>query len=165
METENKKKFPKHIVTVAGMITNDNDQVLMMKHPKRGWELPGGQVEVGEDLITALEREIFEETGVKAKIGRITGIYSNIEVQEGYNGFETIPTILNCNFTGQYIEGDLRTSDESLEVSWIDRDEVLELVTTEFILERIKDMLEFDGTVKYRAYTRNPYIIHVERDI
>lgn len=28
--------------------------------------------------------------------------------------------------------------------------------------DRARDMLEFDGKVIYRAYSKNPYVIHVE---
>lgn len=36
----------------------------------RGWEMPGGRVEESEDLLTALEREIAEETGCRVTVGR-----------------------------------------------------------------------------------------------
>ena len=37
------------------------------------WEVPGGKVDVGEDLIAGFNREMFEETGLKnLKITRFT---------------------------------------------------------------------------------------------
>ena len=52
-----------HFVSVAGLVTNETGEVLLIKSPNRGWEYPGGMVEVGESLEIALYREIQEETG------------------------------------------------------------------------------------------------------
>ena len=53
-------KTPKHIVAVAGYLTNEKDEVLLAKVHWRSdtWELPGGQVEEGEALDQAICREI-----------------------------------------------------------------------------------------------------------
>lgn len=53
-------------------ITKDN-QILMVKQFRPGpkkilYELPGGYVEEGESGISAVERELLEETGYKAKV-------------------------------------------------------------------------------------------------
>lgn len=46
-------KTPKHIVAVAGYLTNEKDEVLLAKVHWRAdtWELPGGQVEEGKHSI------------------------------------------------------------------------------------------------------------------
>ncbi len=45
------------------------------KDPGRGlWSLPGGRVEKGELLATALRREVREETGVDVEVGDLIGI-------------------------------------------------------------------------------------------
>lgn len=38
---------PKHIVSAATIIINEQGEILLIKGPKRGWEMPGGQVEEG----------------------------------------------------------------------------------------------------------------------
>lgn len=41
---------PKHIVSAATIVLNDQGEILLIKGPQRGWEMPGGQVEEGESL-------------------------------------------------------------------------------------------------------------------
>lgn len=55
---------PKHVIVVGCLVRNDSGQVLLIRHHKRGWEIPQGRVEEGEDLLAAARREVLEETGV-----------------------------------------------------------------------------------------------------
>ncbi|MFZ0819959.1 MAG: (deoxy)nucleoside triphosphate pyrophosphohydrolase [Candidatus Acidiferrales bacterium] len=59
---------------VAGIIVRDS-RVLICQRKRGGsfplkWEFPGGKVEPGEDLRAALVRELAEELGIRAVIGR-----------------------------------------------------------------------------------------------
>ena len=144
---------PKHIVAVSGLISHPDSKILLIRSPRRGWEFPGGQVEEGENLIEALQREIQEETGVTASIGALVGVYSNIKS----------PTKLMFGFLGDYVSGELQTSDESLETEWVARDSVLQRVSNSAIYDRMKDMIDFSGRVIYRVYTNNPYHVYEQR--
>lgn len=46
--------IPTHIVAVGGLVTNNKDEVLMIRDECKGWIFPGGQVEIGESLPQAL---------------------------------------------------------------------------------------------------------------
>jgi 8-oxo-dGTP pyrophosphatase MutT (NUDIX family) len=87
---------PKHIVAAAALVTNEDDHVLMIYSPYRGWETPGGQVEQGEDLLAGLLREIREESGVVAAIGPLVGLYSNLNPAQ---------PILIAGFLARYVSG------------------------------------------------------------
>ena len=144
---------PKHIVAASGLISHSDGKILLIRSPRRGWEFPGGQVEEGENLIEALQREIQEEAGVTASIGSLVGIYSNIKS----------PTKLIFGFLGDYVSGELSTSTESLETEWIARDSVLQRVSNPVSYNLMKDMLDFSGCVIYRVYTNDPYQICEQR--
>lgn len=68
-------EFPTHIVAVGGLINNSEGKILLVKHPRRGWEFPGGQVKTGEDLISALKREVKEESGVDISVKKLVDVY------------------------------------------------------------------------------------------
>ncbi len=54
------------IISVDVIILNKDGKILLIERntEPKGWALPGGKVEYGEDLHTAAKREIKEETGL-----------------------------------------------------------------------------------------------------
>jgi len=144
---------PRHIVAVSALVRNAQDRILLVHSPRGDWEFPGGQVEEGETLTQALQREILEETGVTASIGALVGIYSNVIRR---------PPIVMFGFLSDWLAGDLKTSEESLAVEWVERHEVLARIQRPAIYTRMKDMLEFDGRVVYRAYKVEPNTVRAE---
>ena len=158
-------EFPTHIVAVAGFIRNEDNKILLLKHPSRGWEFPGGKVEIGEDLISALKREVEEETGIFISVGQLVGVYSNIKTGIQYDGVTPITTKVMLDFLGKMESGVLQTSNESLKVGWFEGKKVLDLITNSVSYYRANKFLSFDGKVTYSAYSKNPFKIHVESKI
>ncbi len=141
------RQYPVHIVAAGGFVVNETGQVLLLKSPRYGdWEFPGGQVEEGETISHALEREVLEETGIIVKVKSLVGIYSNIRK----------PSIVNLDFICEYVSGEPRTSNESSQVEWVDRGDAMSRVKREAIRIRLKNMLEFKGEVNYLAYLVDP---------
>jgi len=61
----------------AAARTLDGRWVLIRRADTGGWALPGGTLEWGETLRTAITRELAEETGAKLlELGRLVGVYS-----------------------------------------------------------------------------------------
>jgi 8-oxo-dGTP diphosphatase len=100
-----------HFVSVAGLVCNGNEEILLIKSPRRGWEYTGGMVEPGETIQEALIREIKEESGVDIEIVGFIGVCKYIEKD-----------IVNIDFVCRYIGGELTTSDENIDIKWIKKD-------------------------------------------
>lgn len=49
------------------------ERIILVQAPNGAWFLPGGEIEAGENHLTALERELIEELGFTAKIGTYYG--------------------------------------------------------------------------------------------
>ena len=70
-------------LTVDAVITCENDSVILIKRKKNpykdSWALPGGFVEYGETVESAVIREVKEETGLDVDLCKIVGVYSDPE--------------------------------------------------------------------------------------
>lgn len=159
------KQFPTHIVAVDGIVENENGEILLVKDRYKGiYTFPGGQVEVGENLIDALTREVKEETGIDIEVKKLVCISSNTGTHQGHSGYGLVPTKVMFGFICKYLGGEPCTSNETSEVLWVFKDEVLSYVNVAYLVERFKAYLNFQGDVQYLEYiTRPEYYLKLKK--
>lgn len=117
---------PKHFVSAGAVVLNDEGKILLIKGPRRGWEQPGGQVELGESIEEAVKREVKEESGIDIEVIKFCGIYQSLE-----------SNVCATCWLGKAIGGDLQTSSESLDVGFFTIEEALEMVKWSNFRDRI----------------------------
>lgn len=66
------------VQAVRGIIMYEEKVLLVENNSSCAWTLPWGKVDPGETLVEALERELYEELHVRAKIGKITHIHDRL---------------------------------------------------------------------------------------
>lgn len=75
---------PTHTLGVGALIKNANNEILVIKeHGMTGYKLPGGHLELGEKIETAVVREVEEETGIIAEFYSIIGVVTKYPYQFG----------------------------------------------------------------------------------
>jgi len=146
---------PRHTAVVGCLVRNAENRVLLIKHYKRGWEIPQGRVEEGENLLDALRREVKEEAGVEIEPGPLAVVWSML----------TPPSAVIFTFLGRYLSGELCSSDDSVEAGWFAEEEALGLVTGSVMHDRLQVLLDYQDTTLYRAYTTRPYQVQLEASL
>jgi 8-oxo-dGTP diphosphatase len=103
-------------LTVDGVIIKDH-MIVLIKRSKSPFEgqyaLPGGFVEYGETVESALIREIAEETGLEVKIKSLIGVYS--DPNRDPRGH-----VVSLAFKAQITGGELSSGSDAREVRLFD---------------------------------------------
>lgn len=116
--------------------------MLMIRRADNGlYAIPGGALEIGETLSQAVRREVMEETGVAVVVTGLIGVYSDPEHVIEFADGEVRQEFSIC-FRADPVGGELRTSDESTEVLWVDPDDLDSLDIHPSVRLRIRHGLE-----------------------
>jgi ADP-ribose pyrophosphatase YjhB (NUDIX family) len=105
------------------------------------WSIPGGAMEIGEDIATAAVREVKEETWLDVEPISLVGIYSDPQYVVAYSDGEVRQQFSIC-FACRVVGGQIATSNESSEVGFFTPQEIEDLPMHESIRLRIRHYLE-----------------------
>jgi ADP-ribose pyrophosphatase YjhB (NUDIX family) len=102
----------------ATIFDEAREKVLLTRRTDNGlWCLPGGCMESGESAAEACEREVWEETGLKVRVKRLIGVYSDPDQLVIYpDGNKVFFVILG--FEVEFIDGVLGLSDETTDAGY-----------------------------------------------
>lgn len=64
-------------IGVDALVFRDGKLLLIQRADNQLWALPGGWVEIGETLAEAVQRELWEETGIRGEARRLFGIFDS----------------------------------------------------------------------------------------
>lgn len=157
MLEEIRMQMPVHIVAAGGFVTNENDEILLVKTRRDGhWVFPGGQIEVGENLIDGVIREVKEESGMDVTVSHLVGVFSNTATYEGHSGVKIVPTKVMFDFVCEPVGGEFTTSDETSDVRWVHKEDVLTMISAPALRTRYQAYLNFEGSVHYMDYVTKP---------
>ena len=116
--------------SAGGIIVNKEKQIAVVaNHNSRTWSFPKGNIEDGEDILTATKREIYEETGLpmeKLPIEKLLGEYERLTFIPPHNFF--IHKEMSLFLI--HADGILQSIDpHNPEARWVKKEQVVDLLT------------------------------------
>ena len=119
-----KREFPDHPLVGVGGVVIHRGRVLLIRRggePLKGeWSLPGGLVELGEDLAEAARRELKEETGLDVKPLEILTVFDRIFREGRRVRYHFVIVDFACRLKG----GRLAPASDVLDARWVRRQDL-----------------------------------------
>ena len=147
-----------YLVYTTTLVFDDAGRILVQRRYDFDWlGLPGGALEVGESLRAGAEREVFEETGLRATVERVVGVFSHPDFNLHYPNDDIVQQWSVC-VVARAVGGTLHADGgETLAVEWLPVDEALPQFPPAYQAMLRAARESRDGTLE-PVYTREPLI-------
>lgn len=147
-----------HTLGVGAVVFNNNDEILVIKEKisNLGYKLPGGHIDNGEMISTALEREVYEETGIDVEFESIISLGHFYPHQ-----FHKSNLYVLCIAKPKTFEINIQDTKEIIDAKWIKVNEYLE---DENVLAYSKAVVF--AALEYKGFSlaNHETLCHINRD-
>ena len=114
-----KREFPDHPIVGVGGVVVDRGRVLLIRRgnePLKGaWSIPGGLLELGEELAEGVRRELKEETGLNVKPLEVLTVFDRVFREGPRVRYHYVIVDYACRLKG----GRLRPASDVLDARWV----------------------------------------------
>jgi 8-oxo-dGTP diphosphatase len=147
-----------HTLGVGAVVINDKNEILVIKEKvsNLGYKLPGGHIDNGEMISTAVQREVLEETGIVVEFESIISLGHFYPHQ-----FHKSNLYIICIATPKTSEINIQDTHEIIDAKWINVNRYLE---DENVLAYSKAVvfasLEYKGFIK----ANQEVLCHIKKD-
>ncbi|WP_456409430.1 NUDIX hydrolase [Caldithrix abyssi] len=128
----------------VGAVVIKDGKVLLVKRKnppaKDQWAIPGGRLKLGETLKEACQRELLEETGIKAKVQEL--IYAFEVIERNPNNQIRFHYVI-LDFWADYLEGRAAAGDDASDVGWFDSEMLKKMDINPYTKKLLKEKLKF----------------------
>src|SRR5882672_3244415 len=117
-------------IVVGALIVDESYRVLLARFPKWSgkWAIPGGKVQYSEPMLVALQREVFEETGLTIHDPTFLRIGESILPEKFRDGTWHLIFI---DFVVRHFEGDVKLDQREFDrYKWVSVESALEMNLT-----------------------------------
>ena len=124
---------------VLGIVVENNNTLIVRRKKGEGdlqWQFPGGEMELGENEVETIERELLEETGLSCKAIKQIGERFHPYTKRDMSYWE-------C----RYLVGNISINDDDLDMAkWVPISDLEKYFTTD-LFKRVKDFLDKKNNV------------------
>jgi ADP-ribose pyrophosphatase YjhB (NUDIX family) len=119
-----KRDFPDHPVVGVGGVVIRGGSVLLIRRgrePLKGqWSIPGGLLELGEELAAGVRRELKEETGLDVEPLETLAVFDRIFREGSRVRYHYVIVDYACRWK----RGRLRPASDVLDARWVRREDL-----------------------------------------
>lgn len=124
-----KRHYPEApLVGVGGIVIDGRRAAVVQRgrEPAKGmWSIPGGLVELGEELTQAAAREIEEECNLLVQVGPLVEVVERIDIDP--SGLVAHHYVIH-DYLCRLISGTLKSGHDAADAKWVDLDNLADLV-------------------------------------